>query len=355
MHKHVGGVPKIKEPQDTELCATCWAYKMRNSQKGSRDTREDATVVGQGLDFFLIFQKYCNKERSYDKFRGINGETAYLLLVDHFLDRLWCFATDRKAPPLAWLNQCLYQYLPARVPDRYAVIDCGGELANNGKVLQLLEYHTYTPHPTAPDLSHQNGPVENTHQYIGAMLHSMLKGVGLEDNFWLYAFYHVLLVHQFLPHGIKWSPYTRITGKRGDLSRIHVFGCLCLVRPPDKHNGKLVNHATPGRLLGYTGTLSQIYYQYLVTKKIKTGLSVKFDESGAGLGPMTPNAHQLRDDLDGKPLSHIDKDTRAPSELGLIIKNRPFMELKKLPPRSAAMVLILASVWMSAPAAAGCI
>jgi hypothetical protein len=330
MHKHVDGVPKIKKTQDTEGCATCWACKMRNSQKGSRYKREDATVVGQGIgmDFGFIVQKSCNKEQ-YDKFHGINGETAYLLLVDHFLDRLWGIATDGKAPPLAWLNRWLSQYRPARVPDRYAVMDCGGELANNSEVLQLLEYHTYTPRPTALDSSHPKGPVENPHQYIGATLRSMIKGGDLEENLWPYAFYHFLLVHKFMHHGIKGSPYTRITGTRGDLSRMRVFGCLCLVRPPGKRNGKLVNRATPGRFMGYTGTLCKIYYQDLVTKRIKTALSVKLDESGAGLGPMTPNTQQLRDALDGKLLPHIDQDTRAPSELGLLIKNSPFLELTK--------------------------
>jgi hypothetical protein len=88
---------------------------------------------------------------------------------------------------------------------------------------------------------------------------------------------------------------------------MRVFGCLYLVRPPGKRNGKLVNHATPGRFLGYTGTLSQIYYQDFVTKRIKTSLSVKFYESGAVLGPMTLNTQQLRDALDGKPLPDIDK------------------------------------------------
>jgi hypothetical protein len=199
-------------------------------------------------------------------------------------------------------------------------------------VLQLLGYHTYTPRPTAPDSSHQNGPVETPHQYTGATLLSMIKGAGLEDNIWKYAFYHVMLVHQFLPHDIKGSPYTHITGKRADFSRMRVFYCLCLVlvHPPGKCNGKLVNHATPGGFLGYTGTMSQIYYQDLVTKRIITALSVKFDESGVGMGPITPNTQQLRDALDGKPFSYIDQDTHAPSELGLLIKNSPFVELTKI-------------------------
>jgi hypothetical protein len=232
MHKHVDGVPKIKEPQDTDGCSTCWACKMRYAYKGCRDTRDDATVVGQGigLDFGFIVQRSKNKDR-YDKMCGINGETAYLLLVDHCPDHLWGVATDGKAPPLTWLNRWLTQYRPAAVPHRYAVMDNGGELSNNGEVLQLLEYHTYTPRPTAPDSSHQNGSVENPHQYIAATLRSMLHGAGIADNLWPYSFYHFLLVHKLLPQGTRGAPFLRVTGKRGDVARLRVFGCYCLVRP----------------------------------------------------------------------------------------------------------------------------
>jgi hypothetical protein len=96
---------------------------MRYAQKGCQDTREDATAVGQGigLDFGFIVQKSKNKDR-YDKMWGINGETTYLLLVDHFSDHLWVIATYGKAPPLAWLNRWLTQYHPASVPYRYIVM-----------------------------------------------------------------------------------------------------------------------------------------------------------------------------------------------------------------------------------------
>jgi hypothetical protein len=108
IHKHVDWIPKIKEPQDTYGCSTCWACKMRYAQKGNRDTRDDAIVVGQGIgfDFGFIVQKSKNKDR-YNKIRGINGETAYLLLIYHCLDHLWGIVMDDKARHVAWFNRWL--------------------------------------------------------------------------------------------------------------------------------------------------------------------------------------------------------------------------------------------------------
>jgi hypothetical protein len=56
LHIHVDDVPPIKLPPDIEGCDTCWTCKLRNSARGTRDTRKDATVPGQDiyLDFGFI-------------------------------------------------------------------------------------------------------------------------------------------------------------------------------------------------------------------------------------------------------------------------------------------------------------
>jgi hypothetical protein len=81
--------------------------------------------------------------------------------------------------------------------------------------------------------------------------------------------------------------------------------------------------------MGYRGTLTQIYYLDLTTHRVKSALSAKFDESGVGVGPPTPNTLQLRAALDGKDLPATDQEIQAPSELGLVIKNSPFVKLKR--------------------------
>jgi hypothetical protein len=48
-----------------------------------------------------------------------------------------------------------------------------------------------------------------------------------------------------------------------------------------------------------------------------------------GLGPPTPNTLQLRAALDGKDLPTADQEISAPSELGLVVKNSHFVELKR--------------------------
>jgi hypothetical protein len=85
---------------------------------------------------------------------------------------------DGKYPLLAWINRWLTKYYPASVPYRYAVMDNSSELVNNREVLQLLEYHEYTPHHTAPESSLQNGPVDIPHQNIATTLRIMLHGIG---------------------------------------------------------------------------------------------------------------------------------------------------------------------------------
>jgi hypothetical protein len=49
LHKSVRGIPKITMPSDVEKCTTCWVCKIRRSDRGSQDTRQDATVTGQGI------------------------------------------------------------------------------------------------------------------------------------------------------------------------------------------------------------------------------------------------------------------------------------------------------------------
>jgi hypothetical protein len=300
LHKHVDGIPKIANPPYVDGYDTCWACKMRKSDRGSGDTRRDATVLDQGvsMDFGFIVQRSNNVER-FESFQGINGETSYLIVADHFTDVLWGIATDGKAPPISWLNRWFAQYKPSSAPFYYAAMDEGGEMAKNPDVLRLLEHHGYDVRPTAPDSSFQNAPGERPHQDIGTSLRAMLHGASLPNKCWPFAFYYHLLIHRLLPHGNLGVPHTRAGGGRGDLSKLRTFGCPVLVRPPGRRSAKLVNHVNRGIFLGYTSTLTQIYYFDVDTTRVKTAFSVKFDEVGVSMDVRSPSAKRLRDALDG--------------------------------------------------------
>jgi hypothetical protein len=63
LHKHVDGIPKIALPTDIDGCPSCWVCKIRRTDRGSADTRQDATVVGQGIsmDWGFIVQRSKTK------------------------------------------------------------------------------------------------------------------------------------------------------------------------------------------------------------------------------------------------------------------------------------------------------
>jgi hypothetical protein len=104
------------------------------------------------MDWGFIVQRSKDQGR-YEKLSGWNGDTAYLLIADHFLDMLSGLAADGKHPPLAWLNCWFAQYAPTNAKSRYCVMDQGGEISNNKDMHAIFAYHRYTPCPTRSAVS----------------------------------------------------------------------------------------------------------------------------------------------------------------------------------------------------------
>jgi hypothetical protein len=113
---------------------------------------------------------------------------------------------------------------------------------------------------TAPASSFQNAPGEPPHQDIGASLQVILRGANLENKCWPFAFNYALQIINDLPHGDRGVSFERFTAQRGSVKKYRTFGCLVIVKPPDKRNGKLESNFRRGFFLGFTGTLLQIYY-----------------------------------------------------------------------------------------------
>ena len=113
------------------------------------------------MDFSFAGMKSKNKEREKD-YLGLNGETSWILVTDHFTRRLHGDARVSKATPLAWLRHFLSTHAP-RVPNKYVYVDQGGELYNNPEVKRLFKTYNYEIRPTGADASNQNGPVERAH------------------------------------------------------------------------------------------------------------------------------------------------------------------------------------------------
>jgi hypothetical protein len=83
----VKGIPKITTPSDIDTCPTFFMANIRRAERGSHDTRQHATLAGQGIsmEWGFVYQRSKNLER-YEKLSGINSENAYLIITDHNTD-----------------------------------------------------------------------------------------------------------------------------------------------------------------------------------------------------------------------------------------------------------------------------
>jgi hypothetical protein len=233
-HQFAIGVPPLPKPGPLDSCAICAKAKLHKASR-LQDSSRRATQCYQGIsvDFGFIVQNSSADSTRVKRLRGLHGETWYCLIVDHFSGMLFgrCFAS--KAPPLDFLNTWLALYgLPTSTADCYVRFDLGGELGRCDDVNALFTGAGYHVKPTAPNLSHQNGPGERPHRTIADAIRTMLAGASLPPKFWLYAFHHFLHLYNVTPHGTRTaSPFELCSGKKPDLRHLRVFGCRVYALP----------------------------------------------------------------------------------------------------------------------------
>jgi hypothetical protein len=259
-------------------------------------------MQGLGVDFAFMVQKSRNPKR-FENLVGFNGETCYILLTDHFSGRIFGRAFATKAPPVDWLNQWLASNAPS-CPDKYVRMDGGGELGKCREIHDTFGNFGYQVQLTGPDSSHQNGPGERPHQTIGDALRAMLTGADLRPNFWPYAFYHYIRLYNLMPHGNRpTSPLVLCGGAVPDLSKLRTFGCRVHVRPTTSRYGRVVPNSRLGIFLGYSRSLSVLYYYDVESSIVKTATHARFDEGMNDLATVPPNVQALR---------HLSPDGSAP-------------------------------------------
>lgn len=78
------------------------------------------------------------------------------------------------------------------------VIDQGGKLYNNSKVVTLFCKFDYEVLPTGAGLSFQNGPVKQAHCTFSQGIKSLFIDADLDIKFWPYMFLHVLRIQKAL-------------------------------------------------------------------------------------------------------------------------------------------------------------
>jgi hypothetical protein len=282
VHKFARGVPKVPIAGELDKCPICLHAKLRKAAASKVDSRR-ATHCHQGLsvDFGFIVQGSKDSARK-KRLQGINGETCYCLIVDHYSGTLYGETFRTKSPPTDFINRWLAQHAPTRdVPDRYVRFDLGGELGHSPEIVQLFSDAGYTVEPTAPDSSHQNAPGERPHQTIGDALRAMLGGADLQAHFWPYAFHHHLRLYNVTVHGDNTkSPFELCRGTKPLLSYLRTFGCRVYALPSrPRRPDKPLSDARTGIFLGFARTTKNILYYDLATNTVKPAQHAVFDEA----------------------------------------------------------------------------
>jgi hypothetical protein len=142
-HRYIDGVPKFAHHDPVlDLCPTCIRAKQTKSPAGPHSTRT-ATVPFQGLSIDFSFTGTASADASRaDLYQGLNGETSWILISDHFTRHLYGDARCSKASPLHWLDHFLRHHAPP-CPHKYVYMDQGGELYRNPKLTALFQRYGY--------------------------------------------------------------------------------------------------------------------------------------------------------------------------------------------------------------------
>ena len=312
-HKHILGVPKFpKQDPILDNCPTCFSAKMRKRNITIESHRPTTTQYeALQIDIGFTGQKSKNERTRQQNYRGINGETCYIVIHDYHTKEITgeCFIT--KGAPYTWLKTWLQNNAPRDNPNLRVRMDQGSETYRDPRIRKLFEKFKYKVEPTGSDSSHQIGSAERTHQTIGYSVRALLQGANLPIKFWPYAFRHYLRIKNSLPQRrddsstLSHSAHELSNPNKPDFSNLRTFGCRVWVRKPGKRTQKLLSNAQKGIFLGYLpSTMKNIIWYDTTTKKIKIAYHVRFDEANSDLSTsdLSPNIQHLQRLQNGEPL-----------------------------------------------------
>jgi hypothetical protein len=243
------------------------AAKIKHCTRGTDTTRRvTRPFQGFSIDFAFAGQRSKDKNTAVDLV-GYGGETCYVLLVDHFTEKLYGATRISKVPPVAWLQRFLLQHVPEDDPknDRYIFLD--QDLLKKEFFFELC--------PTGTQAHHQNGLVERPIETIDDAIRCMLWGGCLLISYWPFAFTEYLAIkNAALPRqGATMSGDEKSSGKRTNLSHIHTFGCRVWVKHTSAKSKKYNVDTKKGRHLGHMdgGTKKNSLWVDDATGRVKLG------------------------------------------------------------------------------------
>ena len=143
--------------------------------------RAEHPYQGFSIDFSFSGMLSSKSERQQD-FEGVNGETTWVLVTNHFTGiHHGDTRISKSAPVLQWLKHFLAQHKPT-CSSKYVYMDQGGKPFNNPEIKNIFTKSGYCIYPTGVDASNQNGPNERRHFTIANTVQALLTGSGIDTK-----------------------------------------------------------------------------------------------------------------------------------------------------------------------------
>ncbi|MFS7960449.1 putative RNA-directed DNA polymerase [Helianthus anomalus] len=169
--------------------------------------------------------------------KSLNGDSYFLLCVDHFTRYMWIFPLKHKS------DVCVtFKNFHAMVERQFKTklksfqTDWGGEFRPLSPFFTSLGIiHRLS----CPHTSEQNGFVERRHRHVVETGLTLLAQSGVPQKFWHFAFDTAVYLINRMPSRVasKISPFEHLFQHPPDLSFLRVFGCQCYphLRPYNPH------------------------------------------------------------------------------------------------------------------------
>ncbi len=154
--------------------------------------------------------------------------------------------------------------------------DNGGEYVSK-QFEQIMVKNKIKHEFSAPESPHQNGTAERSWRTLFEMARCLLIESKLPQNLWTYAVMcSAYIRNRCYNQRTKSTPYFMLTGKKPDVSKLHVFGSVCYSHQPNAK--KLQPRGKKGLFVGYDRS-SPAYLVYdQTTKKVSKHRCVTFTE-----------------------------------------------------------------------------
>ena len=260
LEKVVDGMKIVGE--NKFVCETCIQGKM--PQYRNRIPDEKAKEV-----FELVHTDLAGPIEPISK----EGHKYALMFVDDFSSIHLIYFLKRKSDTLEATKKFLADIAPHGRVKRLRS-DNGTEFTSQ-EFKDLMVENKIRQEFSAPYSPHQNGTVERGWRTIFEMARCLLLEANLPKFLWTYAAMTVVYIrNRCFNNRLNMTPYQALTGKKPDLSKLHIFGNVCYAYVQDKK--KLDATSKRGIFVGYDKYSPAYFVYFPVERSIRRVRCVKF-------------------------------------------------------------------------------